>query len=118
MAILGSSEPPRLWVQSFSMWRLSSGGETCMDQRVRDGVTQTEISTLYAQWLEAVRSKDVDAIIAFYTEDVVAFDAIFALQFKGRPAYRDHWKQCMEFCPADNKEMVFELHDLEVESHT
>src|SRR5690606_32501934 len=76
-----------------------------------------EISTLYAQWLEAVRSKDVDAIIAFYTEDVVAFDAIFALQFKGRAAYRDHWKQCMEFCPADNKEMVFELHDLEVESH-
>lgn len=88
-----------------------------MDRNVETVNPQTEIMALYQQWLAAVRKKDVNAIVACYTDDVLAFDAIMALQFKGKQAYRDHWQQCMDFCPAGDKEMIFELHQLNVQAH-
>src|SRR5690606_28793196 len=42
---------------------------------------EAEIRSLIDGWLEAVRSKDVARIMAFYDRDVVAFDAIGALRF-------------------------------------
>jgi ketosteroid isomerase-like protein len=60
-------------------------------------------------WMQAVRERDIDAIVAPYAEDVVAFDAIQALHFKGKAAYRAHWEMCMCMCSG---EMVFEIHQL------
>ncbi|MGR4069307.1 nuclear transport factor 2 family protein [Halomonas sp. LR3S48] len=60
-------------------------------------------------WTDAVRAQDIDAIVAHYAADIVAFDAITKLQFKGVEAYRDHWLTCMEMCPGP---MVFELHEV------
>ncbi|MCZ3003834.1 nuclear transport factor 2 family protein, partial [Acinetobacter baumannii] len=57
------------------------------------------INTLIEQWKQAVVAKDVEQIVSFYAEDIVAFDAVNALQFKGKAAYRAHWQACMEFCP-------------------
>ena len=88
-----------------------------MDQRVESPAADTEFSGLYERWLAAVRRQDVDTIISFYTDDVVAFDAILALRFQGKQAYGEHWQHCMEFCPLGNKEMVFEVRDLKVESN-
>lgn len=75
---------------------------------------ETAISQLYENWLSAVRRQDVKTILSFYTDDVLAFDAIMALQFKGREAYGKHWQACMEFCPMGDKEPIFEMHDLSV----
>jgi len=46
--------------------------------------TATEaIGALIKQWTAAVRDKDLDAIMAYYAPDIVAYDAIIQLQFKG-----------------------------------
>lgn len=72
---------------------------------------EDEIRGLLESWLQAVRVKDVDRIMSHYARDVVAFDAIMELQFKGAEAYGAHWKACMEMCPG---EMMFEMHELDV----
>ncbi len=60
----------------------------------------TEIQALINTYREAVMTKNVDKVIALYADDIVSFDAIKALQFKGKAAYRAHWEACMEMCPA------------------
>lgn len=62
-------------------------------------------------WVAAVRDQDIDAIVAHYAPDIVAFDAVTKLQFKGVEAYRDHWLACMEMCRGP---MVFELHEVTI----
>lgn len=59
----------------------------------------TAINHLIEQWKQAVVSRDIDKIVSFYADDIVSFDAVTALQFKGRAAYRAHWEECMKHCP-------------------
>ena len=73
----------------------------------------TEIQTLINTYREAVMKKDVEKVMALYADDIVSFDAIKALQFKGKPAYREHWVECMEMCPGPH---VFEFHEIAIES--
>ena len=47
----------------------------------------TAIHTLIEQWKQAVVAKDIDKIVSFYADDIIAFDAVSALQFKGKVAY-------------------------------
>ncbi len=77
---------------------------------------ESAIANLYDSWLDAVKRQQLDTVLDCYTEDVVAFDAILALQFKGKDAYRKHWEACMEFCPSRDKTPIFELHDLQVDA--
>lgn len=74
---------------------------------------EDEIRELLDSWLKAVKVKDVERIMSHYARDVVAFDAIKELQFKGIEAYGAHWKACMEMCPG---EMTFEMHELDVQA--
>lgn len=62
-------------------------------------------------WATAVRAKDLDAITAHYTPEIVAFDAILQLQFKGLEAYRRHWETCLTFCTGP---MDFQLHEIAI----
>lgn len=64
-------------------------------------------------WIAATLAKDLDALMAHYAPDVVAFDAISALQFKGIDAYREHWAKCLEFCPGT---MKFTLHEVRIQA--
>jgi len=64
-------------------------------------------------WATAVRDKDVDRIMAYYAPEIVAFDAIQTLQFKGTQAYREHWKFCMDMCGGS---MVFQVHELDIQA--
>jgi uncharacterized protein (TIGR02246 family) len=75
--------------------------------------TKTEIRDKLADWAHAVRAKDIPRIFAHYAPDIVAFDAVAKLQFKGIEAYRKHWETCMAMCPGP---MIFELHELQVEA--
>ncbi|MFA7942336.1 nuclear transport factor 2 family protein [Pseudomonas brenneri] len=75
----------------------------------------SEISTLIEQWKQAVTAKDVDKIVSFYAQDIVAFDAVTALQFKGRKAYKAHWQACMEMCPGGG---IFEFHQMNIVAAT
>lgn len=72
---------------------------------------EAEIRELLDTWQSAVRAKNVDAIVSRYAPDIVAYDAILKLQFKGVDAYRKHWETCMEMCTGP---MIFELHELHI----
>jgi ketosteroid isomerase-like protein len=72
---------------------------------------KTEISSLIQHWQQAVIAKDIERIVSFYAHDIVSFDAVSALQFKGKAAYRAHWEACMNVCPGPG---VFEFHQLQI----
>jgi ketosteroid isomerase-like protein len=59
--------------------------------------SETAASALLERWYQAINSGDVDAIVACYSDDIVAFDAIMALEFPGKAAYRQHWQTCLDF---------------------
>ncbi|MGU9819966.1 YybH family protein [Pseudomonas sp. LF090] len=71
----------------------------------------TAITRLIDEWQQAVLARDIDKIFSFYADDIVAFDAVTALQFKGRAAYRTHWEDCMKHCPGPG---IFEFHELHI----
>ena len=82
-----------------------------MNIHTADLSAEAEIRKLMDDWLKAVRSQDLDAIMSCYAPDILSFDAIVALQFKGIDGYRKHWEACFSMCPGP---MVFEVHDLNV----
>ncbi|MBB5216941.1 ketosteroid isomerase-like protein/uncharacterized glyoxalase superfamily protein PhnB [Parapusillimonas granuli] len=67
-----------------------------------------EVERTMKTWVGALGRGDVQAIMAHYADEVLAFDAVQALQFKGAQAYGAHWKACMEMCPGP---MIFQLRD-------
>jgi ketosteroid isomerase-like protein len=80
----------------------------------RDGTkgnAEAEIRARIDGWTKAACGKDIDGVMPHYAPDVVAFDAIAALQFKGAEAYRKHWQACLEMCPGPT---TFEIHDLDI----
>ncbi len=74
-------------------------------------MSESEIRVLLEHWSHSVRSGDIHGIVAHYAPDILAFDAIAQLQFKGLEAYRRHWEYCMTLCTGP---MTFELHDLKI----
>ncbi|MFI8558949.1 YybH family protein [Pseudomonas putida] len=76
-----------------------------------NSAAETQIRELIERWMQAVRDRDIAAIVAPYADDIVAFDAIAALQFKGKDVYQKHWEMCMGFCTGP---MVFEQTQLTV----
>ena len=77
----------------------------------RDDNAEAEIRALQDNWLKLVDTKDVERIMSLYAPDVVAFDAITQLRFKGRESYGKQWEACLAMCPGP---MAFEIHDLDI----
>ncbi|NRQ41601.1 nuclear transport factor 2 family protein [Rheinheimera sp. YQF-2] len=75
---------------------------------------EQQIRDMVSRYVNAVRAKDISRIADLYTDDVVAFDAILALQFKGKAAYIEHWHTCMGYASGD---MHFEVHQLNVSAN-
>lgn len=70
-----------------------------MSQTVSNKVAEAEIRAALDSWAKDVCTRDVKKILSHYASDVVAFDAVGTLQFKGIEAYGKHWAACMEMCP-------------------
>ncbi len=60
-------------------------------------------------WVKAFHAQDIDTIMSHYAPDILAFDAIGQLQFKGIDAYRAHWQACMAMCTGP---FIFDIHEL------
>lgn len=75
--------------------------------------TQAQIQAVIDTYRQAVMTKDVDKVMTLYADDILSFDAIKALQFKGKEAYRAHWIACMEMCPGPH---IFEFHEIAIET--
>jgi uncharacterized protein (TIGR02246 family) len=76
-----------------------------------EATAEAQVRKAVDSWIEAVQAQDVDRIVSHYAPDIVAFDAVAQLQFKGKDAYREHWKRCLALCPGP---MVFEVHDVSI----
>lgn len=73
----------------------------------------SEVRALLDSWSKAVVKRDVPAILAFYADDIVSFDAIGPLRFVGKATYGKHWADCMQMCQG---EMIFEVGDWHIET--
>ncbi len=73
------------------------------------------IQQLSAQWAQAVVRQNISQIMAFYADELIAYDAVAQLQFKGKVAYKAHWQRCMEFCAGGHSK--FELRDLTIQQN-
>lgn len=62
---------------------------------------ETEIRALLEDCQQSFRTKDLERIMARYTPDIRAFDAIQELQFKGLESYRRHWQECLAMCSGE-----------------
>jgi len=63
-------------------------------------------------WLHAVLAMDIEGIVSHYASDIIAFDAVSQLQFKGVEVYRKHWQACLAMCRPGT--MIFEMHEVHV----
>jgi len=87
--------------------------EKIMATATIERTAEAEIRKLLDDWVKAAGTFDIDRIMKAYAPDVLAFDAIAQLQFKGAQAYREHWQACAAMCPGP---MIFEVHDLAIEA--
>jgi len=55
--------------------------------------TQSEVRSLFERQFEAIRIKDIDRLMAFYSPDVVYFDVVPPLQFAGAAALRGRFSE-------------------------
>lgn len=72
---------------------------------------EDEVRTLIDDWVTAFCAKDIDGIMSCYAPDVLAFDAIMELQFKGAEAYRRQFETGFTYMPGP---ILFEVHGLNV----
>jgi len=72
---------------------------------------EAEIRWIIERWIDALRAKDLDRLMASYETDVVAFDAAAPLRYIGVDAYRKSWGDWFDTLdgPID-----FELRDLAI----
>jgi uncharacterized protein (TIGR02246 family) len=97
--------------RAVSSERFPRASERTVQTGIGDATAEAEIRELMDDWIAAVRAQDVDRIVSHYARDIIAFDAVSQLQFKGVDAYKEHWKKCLALCPGP---MIFEIHDVNI----
>jgi ketosteroid isomerase-like protein len=71
---------------------------------------ETQIRTLIENWAAAVRNRDMDAIMAHHSEDLMMYDVPPPFQSTGLEAYRETWDMFFKY----NKTGVFDIKELHV----
>ena len=75
-----------------------------------DEVATKEIRGWLDRWTKAFAAKDVDAIMALYTDDVIAYDVVPPLQYAGKAEYRTDYQQFLSQYADNLKVEVRDLH--------
>ena len=57
------------------------------------GSTESEVKALFDSQLDAIRTKDLDRLMAAYSPEIVYFDVVPPLQFAGSAALRGRFSQ-------------------------
>lgn len=70
----------------------------------------SQLRSLIEAWAEAVRAKDIDAVMHHYAPDVVVFDVMPPLFVKGAAAYRRHWQGWFDALDGQADFQFVELH--------
>ena len=58
-----------------------------------------EISRLLDDWLNTLRARDVDSLMAYYAPGVVFFDGVAPLQLIGTEPYQKNWEEYFTWFP-------------------
>jgi ketosteroid isomerase-like protein len=72
--------------------------------------TRSEIKTLLDAWLEAVRRKDIERLLALYAPGIVYFDVVPPLQIKGLDAVRRNFMRWFNLWNGDIDAEIDDLH--------
>jgi len=73
-------------------------------------VAMKEIRGWFDRWTKAFAAKDVDAIMALYADDVIAYDVVPPLQYVGKAEYRTDYLQFLSQYGDNVKVEVRDLH--------
>jgi uncharacterized protein (TIGR02246 family) len=60
---------------------------------------QTQIRALVEEWASAVRTKDMNSVLANHADDIVMFDVPMPLQSKGMKEYKKTWELFFDHSP-------------------
>lgn len=74
-------------------------------------IAAKEIRGWLDRWTKAFTTRDVDAIMALYADDVIAYDVVPPLQYVGKAAYRADYEQ---FLSQYEGNLHVELRDLHI----
>ena len=69
---------------------------------------EAKIQSFIENWAQAVRSRDIDAILSHHSPDIIMFDVPPPLQSKGIEAYRKTWELFFKYA----KPGVFDIQEL------
>jgi uncharacterized protein (TIGR02246 family) len=72
---------------------------------------EIRIRDMMDEWVEAFETKDLDRIMSLYADDVVAYDLMPPLQYRGKDAYRKVWQDGLSMMRG---ELRVEIHDQHV----
>jgi ketosteroid isomerase-like protein len=72
---------------------------------------EDEIRKLLDDYAEAVRAKDLEKLMAHYAPDVLAFDVLPPLQYRGVEAYKKSWGVCFDWMDGP---LGYELRELSI----
>jgi ketosteroid isomerase-like protein len=75
-----------------------------------DDTAANEIRGWLDRWTKAFTKQDVDAIMALYADDVVAYDLVPPLQYVGKSAYRSDYQQFLSQYEGNLHVEVRDLH--------
>jgi uncharacterized protein (TIGR02246 family) len=70
-----------------------------------------EIRERLDAWIQALRAKDLDALMALYAPNVVAFDLMPPHQVRGAIRYRENFEKWFEAMPG---QIDYEIYDLRI----
>jgi uncharacterized protein (TIGR02246 family) len=76
-----------------------------------DGVAEAEIRTRVEDWAKAIRTKDNEAVMSFYTPNIVSFDLDPPLRYAGTEKKRRAWQ---EFFASHTGPLTYEISELNV----
>jgi uncharacterized protein (TIGR02246 family) len=79
--------------------------------------TDTSLRDRLESLAQAIRNKDIDAIMAHYAPDVVVFDVLPPLDTKGADNYRKNFERWFETMPGPIGYEMSDLHISQSESH-
>ena len=75
-----------------------------------DNAAAKEIRDWLDRWTKAFTKQDVDAIMALYADDVIAFDVVPPLQYVGKDSYRGDYQQFLSQYEGNLHVEVRDLH--------
>lgn len=82
-----------------------------MNIETTKATAEAEIRELVNCWMKALRAKDINGLMSNYAPDVLTFDIVPPLQYRGADSYRKNWEA---WFPTFQGPIGYEIRDLSI----